>query len=66
MSGEEQKHWTEHLGELRTRILITLATFIIMLFVGFLFAQPMIHFMKEDLFKGLFNETLKLAYLFSG
>ncbi|EGK09154.1 twin-arginine translocase subunit TatC [Kroppenstedtia eburnea] len=64
MSGEEQKHWTEHLGELRSRILLTLATFIIMLVVGFLFAQPMIHFMKEDLLQGSLEETLQL-HIFS-
>ncbi|MFD1427039.1 sec-independent protein translocase protein TatC [Kroppenstedtia sanguinis] len=63
MSGGE-KHWTEHLGELRNRILVTLATFIIMLIVGFLFAQPMIQFMKEDLLQGSLKETLQL-HIFS-
>ncbi|PTX58835.1 sec-independent protein translocase protein TatC [Melghirimyces profundicolus] len=59
MSGD-QKHWTEHLNELRNRILVTLAVFVVMLMVGFLFAKPIIDFIKMDVLQGNLAKTLEL------
>lgn len=59
MSGDQQ-HWTKHLNEMRSRMLIVFGAFVIMLMVGFFFAKPIIEFMKEDILQGNLKETLEL------
>ncbi|MDA8354272.1 MAG: twin-arginine translocase subunit TatC [Firmicutes bacterium] len=63
MSGDQQ-HWTKHLNEMRSRMLIVFGAFVIMLMVGFFFAKPIIEFMKEDILQGNLKETLEL-HIFS-
>jgi sec-independent protein translocase protein TatC len=48
MTDERQQHWTEHLGELRMRILWTLATFVVGLIIGLGYAGDIVSFLKQD------------------
>ncbi|SMO94505.1 twin-arginine translocase subunit TatC [Melghirimyces algeriensis] len=59
MRGNQQ-HWTEHLGEMRSRILVVLGTFVIMLMVGFFFAEPIINFVRYDTLQTSLKQKVEL------
>jgi sec-independent protein translocase protein TatC len=61
---DKEKRWTEHLAEMRTRILWVFAFFILFLIVGFACAQPVIHWMKADILSGAMGRNLDL-HIFS-
>ncbi|QKG85409.1 twin-arginine translocase subunit TatC [Kroppenstedtia pulmonis] len=58
--SEEDKYWMEHLTELRRRLIWVLITFVLTLVIGFLFAKPMIDFLKTDLLDGTLGRTMEL------
>ncbi|MFC4075284.1 twin-arginine translocase subunit TatC [Salinithrix halophila] len=55
-----QRHWTEHLGEMRGRILMVLAAFILSLMIGLFFAEPIIRWTIGDILNGTLEKTVKL------
>ncbi|OYD06714.1 twin-arginine translocase subunit TatC [Paludifilum halophilum] len=57
---DREQNWTEHLSELRVRILWVLTAFVTTLIIGLVFARPIIHFLKEDILEGALGEQLEL------
>ncbi|MDR6227521.1 twin-arginine translocase subunit TatC [Desmospora profundinema] len=61
---DQDKRWTEHLSEMRTRILWVFAFFVVFLIVGFVSAKPIIDWMKADILSGTMGRNLEL-HIFS-
>lgn len=63
MTDREQR-WTEHLGEMRKRILLVLMFFVLFLIVGFVCAKPIIDWIKADILNSSMGRNLEL-HIFS-
>ncbi|SDX54504.1 sec-independent protein translocase protein TatC [Marininema mesophilum] len=58
--SDKHQNWMAHLGELRIRIMVVLAIFVVSLAIGFYFAQPIIDWMLKDILSGSLEKRVKL------
>ncbi|SFS90592.1 twin-arginine translocase subunit TatC [Marininema halotolerans] len=58
--SDKYQNWTTHLGELRIRIMVVLAIFVVTLGIGFYYAQPIIDWVIHDILSGTLKRRVEL------